>query len=615
MPSPSPRSSLYGILLCLAAAQIVVAAVVRRLMWPQIGLAGLLRSILRQDLIVIAGFAGTALVLALLLGGNRRGRVVVLGLAWIAALAHLTLLAINYTAVTWLRAPLTLSWMQMADLGGGETPWLMVRSVMSMGMVIGLAAALVLPFALVAVVRHTPLRRLTETPWPLLALAMLCALLALTGRPAKTDQWRDALSNPAQALWSSLSQAGFDDVLQARGDGRNAAYVLRPAEAAASAPARPDMLVIVLESVSAKAVMDNLADLPTLAGLVRTGTVFPNASVSVATSSRSMFSLLFSRHPRLSYEVEPRVIDSGYPEPFLKTLRHAGYATTFVMGGDFDFQGAGRMLDHGDAGSRRDYSDIPCDTRVDRSTARMKNHVYLPDRCTFAEAERWFTAHKGPRAAIVWPVSTHFPYDFDVQGKHPAGSKQAYLTALRNTDRVLGQTLRHLADKGVRPVVAVIGDHGEAFGEHGFVMHAQTMFQEEIGVPLILSGPGIASGQADPRLAQIVDIAPTLVSLAGAARPCGWQGLSLLGADKRDRAYAFAVVRGPLAGYREGNRKYVLNLGEGTTVRYDLGSDPGEQRPVNLTGAEADVARTALAGWATYNARLYNNAGRGCQKG
>lgn len=609
MSSHASRARLFASLSCLLVAQFVVAVVVRWLLWPQAKPVAVLRTFAREDIIVIGGFGAVTLVLAALFGANQRGRAVVAVVAWAAALIHLVLLAVNYTAVTWLRAPLTLPWLQMAGAGDGDTPLLMVRSVTSPGTFAGLAGAIALPFALLAVVRRTRLQAWAGSPWPLALFTALSGGLAIMGVPGKASQWQDALSNPAVAMWQSFRQIDLDSLRLGQGDGQIADYALRPAARTSPVPTRPDILVVVLESVGAKAVRENLQDLPTLARLMREGTVFPNASVNVSASSQSMFSLMYSNHPRLAFGFKPRDDSGHYPEAFLKTLRRAGYSTNFIQGGDFAFQNADRMLDGGDSGLRSDYRTIPCKID-DRSTNISANDVYMPDRCVFGAFESWFVAQSGPRAAIIWPHYTHFPYDFDDQRKVVSGSKAAYIAALRAVDRNLGQSLDRLAASGARPVVAIVGDHGDAFGEHGFVMHGQTVFQEEIGIPMILAGPGVPAGKIDQRLAQIVDIAPTLVSIAGAGRPCGWQGLSLFGPETRKRAYAFALMREPMVGFREGNRKFTLGLRDGAMARYDLAADPAEQHPLPVSAAEAKAATAAIAGWASYNERLYRNTKR-----
>ena len=595
--------------LSLTVAQLVVAFWMRQQLWP-VSPTTVIRSFMREDLIVIACFAAAGLGLTLLTYRSRRApRVVVIAL-WSLGLAHLLLLAINATAVYWIRAPLTVEWIAEADLGRSETPWVMVRSVVTPRALAELAAALLLPAALLVLLWRFPPRLRALAPWGVGLAALACVLMIVTSRPAKADQWRDAVSSPATELLMSLRQPEVSLLLEGASDGSSSDYALRPAAAGVAAPPRPDILVVVLESVGARAVWPNLGRLPTMTRLAREGTIFPNASVAAANSTRSMFALVYSRYPRLSRTNEPDAIESGYPEPFLRTLRRGGYSTLFAQGGDFAFQSTDRMLESTDAGPLEDYSTISCNERVDRSRDNLQHHVWLSDRCTYDAVERWFTAQKGPRAAVVWPVSTHFPYDYERDTKAPAGSQAAYLDALEKTDRLLGEMLERMAQRGIRPVVVLTGDHGDAFGEHGFVLHGQTIFEEETGIPLIISGPGVPAGKVDERLAQIHDIGPTVVDLAGLARPCGWQGLSLFDQTKRQRAYLMALKRRPFAGYREGDAKFVFDLRENRIVQYDLRGDPGEMRPKPVTGAKAEEIRAALAGWAQYNEGLYNK-GRG----
>lgn len=270
------------------------------------------------------------------------------------------------------------------------------------------------------------------------------------------------------------------------------------------------------------------------------------------------------------------------------------------------------MLRAGDTGPLQDDTTISCDHRVDHSTEQQPYQSWLSDRCTYATVENWFASQTGPRAAIVLPVSTHFPYTSEKGVTAPPRSQAAYVETLVNSDRLLGDMLERLAKRGIRPVVVFTGDHGEAFGEHGVVMHGQSMFEEEVAIPLILSGPGIPQARVDQRLAQMQDIAPTVLDIAGLLRPCGWQGLSLLREERRARAFAMAIKRKPFAGYREGDAKFIHDLREDEIVRYDLAADPDERRPQRVTAPEAKRVKDALAGWAQYNAVLYNHGKSPC---
>ncbi|HMO26128.1 MAG TPA: sulfatase-like hydrolase/transferase, partial [Tepidisphaeraceae bacterium] len=57
-------------------------------------------------------------------------------------------------------------------------------------------------------------------------------------------------------------------------------------------------------------------------------------------------------------------------------------------------------------------------------------------------------------------------------------------------------------------------DHGLAVGQHG-LMGKQNGYDHSIRVPLILAGPGLASGAIDDRLCYMQDLHPTLLEAAG----------------------------------------------------------------------------------------------------
>jgi hypothetical protein len=101
-------------------------------------------------------------------------------------------------------------------------------------------------------------------------------------------------------------------------------------------------------------------------------------------------------------------------------------------------------------------------------------------------------------------------------------------------DHELGRLLDAVDAKPERPTAVVVaGDHGEAF-EWGFQFHGNDLFEEGIRIPLIVRAPGVS-----PRRvifpASLVDIAPTLLTVAKAAIPPALDGADLARLD-RERA-------------------------------------------------------------------------------
>ncbi len=105
-----------------------------------------------------------------------------------------------------------------------------------------------------------------------------------------------------------------------------------------------------------------------------------------------------------------------------------------------------------------------------------------------------------------------------------------YDGAILYTDDNLGRVLKTLADLGLdeTTLVAVAGDHGEAFGEHGLSFtHDFTLYDEVLLVPLVIRGPGVEPGAAIAQQVRLMDLAPTLLELAGVGPMTGIEARSL----------------------------------------------------------------------------------------
>ena len=89
------------------------------------------------------------------------------------------------------------------------------------------------------------------------------------------------------------------------------------------------------------------------------------------------------------------------------------------------------------------------------------------------------------------------------------------------------------------------GDHGQAFYEHGFASHASAIFDEVMKVPLVIRAPQLKPGTED-RLAQHVDIAPSIVGLLGLPAHPSFQGIDLLNTAPDPKRSAYMVAQTPL---------------------------------------------------------------------
>ncbi len=88
------------------------------------------------------------------------------------------------------------------------------------------------------------------------------------------------------------------------------------------------------------------------------------------------------------------------------------------------------------------------------------------------------------------------------------------------TDQFLGKVFQTIKDKGLdkNTIIIFTTEHGEEFGEHGYLAHYD-IFEPEIHTPLLMKIPGVALSRVS-QLVSTVDILPTLLDAVG-LRPQG----------------------------------------------------------------------------------------------
>jgi N-acetylglucosamine-6-sulfatase len=150
-------------------------------------------------------------------------------------------------------------------------------------------------------------------------------------------------------------------------------------------------------------------------------------------------------------------------------------------------------------------------------------------------------------------------------------------------------------------VVIVTSDHGYFYGEHGLNEERRLAYEETARVPLIVRFPRVArAGSTPPQLVQVIDLAPTILALAGVADTVPRHGASLvplldgsavpwresvLLEYYSDRVFPRMLNMGYQA-VRTGRHKFIdyLEL-PGMDELYDLEADPFERD--NLMGTPA----------------------------
>lgn len=177
-----------------------------------------------------------------------------------------------------------------------------------------------------------------------------------------------------------------------------------------------------------------------------------------------------------------------------------------------------------------------------------------------------------------------------------------YVGEIAFVDEQVGRLIDHLASTGEleKTIVVVVGDHGEAFGEHGFSGHRKDLHQTEVWVPLILRLPDrVRVGRHEPMVSQ-VDIMPTLLQLLDLPIPEEVEGRSLLEPGPRWIAAEDVDHREEVT-WRQGlfhDHWAYLKGADQSDRLFHLRDDPGETANLATTESEKrEEMELALRAW------------------
>ncbi len=378
--------------------------------------------------------------------------------------------------------------------------------------------------------------------------------------------------------------------------------------------ARPNLILISLDTVRA----DHLGlygyarpTTPNLDAFAREGVVFEKAFAQIPWTVGSHMSLLTSLYPTV-HMVAHEERQSEVPRTLTEQLKGAGYRTAaFVAPILSEGYGFAKGFDHyfRAAEERRAESMLSRALGwLDELSPDPKQPVFLFIHLYDAHYpylplppfDTSFTRSYDPK---IQEIAHAHPYQ---QAKELSAGQLAEVIALydgeiRYLDQELGRFLAALRERKLvdSSLIVVTADHGEGFLEHGLMNHGNSVYEELIRVPLLLRFPGARhKGRRVAALAQLIDVAPTVLEEASAGALPGMQGVSLLPRMKRGEAPPFAYSAGAYASsLRTDAFKLIENPAERFTKiprsvkapyeLYDLRDDPGET--TNLAASQPQL--------------------------
>lgn len=172
---------------------------------------------------------------------------------------------------------------------------------------------------------------------------------------------------------------------------------------------------------------------------------------------------------------------------------------------------------------------------------------------------------------------------------------------LAYADFLFGELLdaleRHDLDRNA--IVVLTSDHGEAFGEHGRLLHSTQLYDEMLRVPLLVRVPGGAAGVVN-RPVQLADLGQGLRSVVRGGSSSALTRLSR-GTDPGEPLFSFTnAATGKLAAWTPEHRLLLDMRSQEAVAYYDLAADPANEHPIPLDAEGRRLlaaAREATRAW------------------
>jgi arylsulfatase A-like enzyme len=382
--------------------------------------------------------------------------------------------------------------------------------------------------------------------------------------------------------------------------------------ASAGAGARPlNVVIVMLESVRASATSvyaPALHTTPYLAELANSSLVVDQMYAVIPRTSAAWVAILQGLVPSTNSALMTWAIRqaTASDSPSLpRLLRPHGYRSAFFVPTHLNYENEGQII-------RNMGFDQVVSLDHFKGVQRV-NYFGVEDRHLLGPVMDWVDQADRDHQPFVLSIMTnvgHHKYDVPQTWPHRTYSPSSdpdfnnYLNCVAYIDNFLRELMAGLATRRVldSSVVLIVGDHGEAFGEHGARQHAMSLYEESLHVPMLIHAPRLyPRGGRVGGVRQQIDIVPTVAELLGlqmtGARLPGSSLLQPVPADRR--LYFSSILEDVALGLRVGSHKYIYNFGRTPTEAYELDSDPAERhdKANTLSAAGRRAIESDLQDW------------------
>lgn len=401
------------------------------------------------------------------------------------------------------------------------------------------------------------------------AAALLCLGLVAV---AITSRTRD----PAALFdaWYRLPVGGLAvDLTYDVDDLRSESMPVDPTPRARPGAPHPDVVVLTIDTLRADQTRLYGGDtgLPNLESAAGRGVVFDWAFTPSNNTRQSLSSIMTGLSPA---RLHGRVVEFGLRlDP-----RHVLVAERFLAAG---YATAGFLCCMQHMGGRK---KIGLDRGLE-TVAYQRDGDRLRDLAT-----TWVRASAGEaRPRFLW---VHFfePHDWTWQVPSRPGSERSsdardrYAQSIQRADGFLAPILGAVENSRRPTILVIASDHGEGLGDHRALHHSSDLYNSQIRVPLVIAGPGVGESRRVEDPVALLDLAPTLLDLAGFEPP----GMPAMDARSFAHLVRDTADRGP-GGPSSAAEAYAVMVRDRSIARTGRALIAGRHKLIEIEGRKPEL--------------------------
>ncbi len=333
----------------------------------------------------------------------------------------------------------------------------------------------------------------------------------------------------------------------------------------------------------------------------------------VPHTTKALIPIVAGIYPYLQpdvYEAIPGILP---PKALPYLLKEFGYRTAF-------FQTANNYEERPSVVANLGYDDYFGLFELPDEGFANVNYFGKEEMMMLKPSLKWIEAEPDKPFFLTYlTLSSHHEYGFppsfpEKDYKVGKETQNRYLNAVKYTDYFLSQLFDEFRKRGLleKTVFIILGDHGEAFGEHGREGHNFTLWEEGMRVaglvyaPALIKQPGVIKG-----IRSTIDVPPTVCDLLGLkVKEGSFIGESFLRpVDENRKLYFSGWSKDICLGMREGRYKYIFMKMNPLPEIYDNYDDPEDKENLyeskKLGQSEIDNHRQELERWALVECQQY----------